>query len=87
MAFGVDEGVALNAFNFLARVIADRVNGGPPCMGRSLSRGCNRGPLHFLIPQFLCSTWQPFLRPDPRFSLPARAGAVKAGPRLLRGPP
>ena len=30
MTFGVDEGVALNAFNFLARIIADRINGDPP---------------------------------------------------------
>ena len=30
VTFGVDEGVALNAFNFLARIIADRINGGPP---------------------------------------------------------
>src|SRR5262245_38557730 len=37
----------------------------PPCMGRFLSRGCPKGPIHFLVPQFLCSTWQPFLRPDP----------------------
>jgi hypothetical protein len=30
VTFGVDEGVALNAFNFLARIIADRINGDPP---------------------------------------------------------
>jgi hypothetical protein len=30
VTFGVDEGVALNAFNFLARIIADRINGNPP---------------------------------------------------------
>src|SRR5262249_24235771 len=30
VAFGVDEGVALNALNFLARIIADRINGDPP---------------------------------------------------------
>jgi hypothetical protein len=49
-------------------------------MGRILSRGCPKGPIHFLILQFLCSTWQPFLRPDPHTEWPARAGAVKAGP-------
>src|SRR5262245_29132327 len=27
--------------------------------------GAPKGPIHFLVPQFLCSTWQPFLRPDP----------------------
>jgi hypothetical protein len=27
---GVDESVALNAFDFLARIIADGINGGPP---------------------------------------------------------
>jgi len=30
VAFGVDEGVALNAFSLLARIIADRINGDPP---------------------------------------------------------
>ena len=30
MAFRVDDGIALNAFNFLARIIADRTNGDPP---------------------------------------------------------
>ena len=30
VTFGVDEGVALNTFNFLARIIADRINGDPP---------------------------------------------------------
>jgi hypothetical protein len=49
-------------------------------MGRILSRGCPKGPIHFLILQFLCSAWQPFLRPDPHTEWPARAGAVKAGP-------
>jgi len=28
-------------------------------MGRILSRGCRKGPIHFLVRQFLCSTWQP----------------------------
>src|SRR5262245_39387742 len=26
-----------------------------PSMGRILSRGCPKGPIHFLVPQFLCS--------------------------------
>ena len=30
MAFRVDEGVALDALDFLARIIADRINGDPP---------------------------------------------------------
>ena len=30
VAFRVDEGVALNAFSFLGRIIADRINGDPP---------------------------------------------------------
>jgi hypothetical protein len=34
------------------------------CMGLFLSRGCRKGPIHFLVRQFLCSTWQPFLHPD-----------------------
>jgi hypothetical protein len=50
-----------------------------PCMGRFLSRGCPKGSIHFFVRQFLCSTWQPFLRPDPHIDAPARAGAVKAG--------
>jgi len=33
-------------------------------MVRFLSSGCRKGPIHFLVPEFLCSTWQPFLRPD-----------------------
>jgi hypothetical protein len=33
-----------------------------PSMGRFLSRGCRKGPIHFLVPWFLCSTGQPFLR-------------------------
>ena len=36
VTFGVDEGVALNALIFLARIITDRINGDPPF--RSLSR-------------------------------------------------
>src|SRR5262245_44264085 len=55
-------------------------------MGRILSRGCPKGRIHFLILQFLCSTWQPFLRPDPHTEWPARAGAVKAGPPIGRPP-
>ena len=30
VAFGVDEGIALNALNFLARIVTDRINGDPP---------------------------------------------------------
>jgi hypothetical protein len=45
------------------------------CMGRILSRGCRKGPIHFLVRQFLCSTWQPFLRPD--LSHPHRRRAQK----------
>ena len=30
VAFGVDERIALNAFNFLTRIVADRINGDPP---------------------------------------------------------
>jgi hypothetical protein len=42
-------------------------------MGRILSRGCPKDPIHFLILQFLCSTWQPFLRPDPHTECGRRA--------------
>jgi hypothetical protein len=59
-----------------------------PCMGRILSRGCRKGPIHFFVPQFLCSTWQPFLRPDPPHpASPARAGTVKAGAGLSAAHP
>jgi hypothetical protein len=48
-------------------------------MGRFLSRGCPKGPTHFLVSQFLCSTWQPFLRPDPHLEWPARANVLSHG--------
>src|SRR5215472_1323614 len=59
VAFGVDEGIALNAFNFLARIVADRINGDPPCMGRFLSRGCPTGPINILRRSFFCEPGQP----------------------------
>src|SRR6516225_9079855 len=43
------------------------------CMGRILSRGCRKGPNHLLVRQFLCSTWQPFLRPDLHIRIRRRA--------------
>jgi hypothetical protein len=49
-----------------------------PCMGRFLSRGAAKGPIHFLVPQFPCSTLDsPFPRPDPRDR--AEAGARRSG--------
>src|SRR5262249_16645011 len=30
VSLGVDKGVSLNALNFLARIVADRINGDPP---------------------------------------------------------
>jgi hypothetical protein len=53
VTFGVDEGVGLNAFNFLARIIADRINGDPPCMGRFLSRGAARVLMNALFRECL----------------------------------
>jgi hypothetical protein len=47
--------------------------------GEIFVKGCHKGPIHFLVAQFLCSTWQPFLRPDPHVDALARTGAVKAG--------
>src|SRR5262245_65877334 len=58
-------------------------------MGRILSRGCRKGPIHFLVRQFLCSTWQPFLHPDLHIRIRRRAqkrsgmGRVSAHRRLV----
>src|SRR5215470_225069 len=47
-------------------------------MGRILSRGCPTGPIHLLIPQFLCSTWlpvsssRPTIEKSPRAQEPSR---------------
>jgi hypothetical protein len=50
------------------------------CMGRILSRGCRKGPIHILVPEFLCSTWQAVSSPRPTIEWrPARAEAVKDG--------
>ena len=47
-------------------------------MGSFLSRGCPEGPIHFLVPQFLCSTWAArFFIPTLTSESPARAEAVK----------
>jgi hypothetical protein len=35
VTFGVDEGVALNALNFLARIVTDRINGDSPFCGET----------------------------------------------------
>ena len=76
VAFGVDEGIALNAFNFLARIVADRINGDPPCMGRFLSRGCRKGPIHFSSLSFFVRPGSAFLRPDLHMCI---AGARRSG--------
>src|SRR5262245_5815186 len=47
-----------------------------PCMGRFLSRGCPEGPIHFLVAQFLCSTWQPVSSSRPTMD---GAGARRSG--------
>ena len=75
VAFGVDERIALNAFNFLARIVADRINGDPPCMGRFLSRGCPTGPINFLRRSFFASPG----------SRSRSCRAVSAGARFLQG--
>jgi len=75
VAFGVDEGIALNAFNFLARIVADRINGDPPCMGRFLSRGCPTGPINILRRSFFASPG----------SRSRSCRAVSAGARFLQG--
>src|SRR5215472_2064932 len=47
-------------------------------MGCLLSRGCPKGPIHFLSPQFLCSTWSArFFVPTHTDTEPARGEAVK----------
>ena len=43
------------------------------CMGRILSRGCRQGLIHFLVPQFLCSTWQRVSSPRPAHAHRRRA--------------
>ena len=48
-------------------------------MGCCLSRGCRKGPIHFRVAQFLCSTWDPFLRPDPPPSRRRAQERVKDG--------
>jgi choline dehydrogenase-like flavoprotein len=53
-----------------------------PCMGRFLSRECPRVVSTFSSLQFLCSTWQPFLRPDPQ---PRVAGARRSGLGAVQG--
>src|SRR5262245_17543529 len=51
-------------------------------MGRILSRGCRKGPIHFLVRQFLCSTWQVVSSSRPAHPhRRRRAGAVKDGAR------
>src|SRR5262245_50071720 len=35
-----------------------------PCMGRFLSRGCRKGPIHFLSLSFFVRPGSPFLHPD-----------------------
>src|SRR5215510_6562926 len=42
-------------------------------MGRILSRGCRQGLIHFLVPQFLCSTWQRVSSPRPAHAHRRRA--------------
>ncbi len=51
-------------------------------MGRFLSRGCREDPIHFLVPQFLCSTWRkPVSSSRPTMD---GAGARRSGSRMAR---
>jgi hypothetical protein len=68
------ENVALRALDFLARIIAMRVDPGPPCMGPFLSSGFRAAHLSFLI-GFFVRPGVPFLRPDPQYG---KAGARRS---------
>src|SRR5215467_2812421 len=49
----------------LSRPPPRNLAGTSACMGRILSRVCRKGLIHFLVPQFLCSTWQRVSSPRP----------------------
>jgi hypothetical protein len=62
----VYQNVALLALDLLARIIAMRIDAGPPCMGPFLSSGFGAAHLSFLI-GFFVRPGGPFLRPDPQY--------------------
>jgi hypothetical protein len=82
-----DHSPRFRALALLGRLPSARADGDAnqasekPCMGRFLSRGCRKGPIHSFVPQFFCSTWAArFFVPTHEIDLgPARAGAVKDG--------
>jgi hypothetical protein len=69
----------LLALDFLACVVTRRIDAGPPCMGPFLSSGFRAG--HIVLIGFFVRPGVPFLRPDPQYCKPTRAGAVKVGRR------
>jgi hypothetical protein len=70
----VYQNVALLALDLLARIIAMRIDAGPPCMGPFLSSGFGAAHLSFLI-GFFVRPGVPFLRPDPQYY---KAGARRS---------
>src|SRR6266404_4762727 len=58
--------MALLALDLFARIIAMRIDAGPPCMGFLLSSGLRAAIfLSRFIDRFLCSTWNPVSSPRP----------------------
>ena len=71
--------MALLALDLFARIIAMRIDAGPPCMGPFLSSGFRAAYLSFLIGLFDLKSR--FFAPTRSIAKPARAGAVKVGRR------
>jgi hypothetical protein len=69
------ENMALLALDLFARIIAMRIDAGPPCMGLLLSSGFRAVIFLAFLIGFLCSTGIPFLRPDPQY---CKAGARRS---------
>ena len=69
----------LLALDFLAGVVTRRIDAGPPCMGPFLSSGFRAR--HIVLIGFFVRPGVPFLRPDPQYCKPTRAGSVKVGRR------
>ena len=70
----VYENMAFLPLDFLACIIAMRIDEGPPCMGPFLSSGFRAAHLSFLI-GFFVRPGIPFLRPDPQY---CEAGARRS---------
>jgi hypothetical protein len=74
------QNVALLALDLFARIIAMRIDAGPPCMGPFLSSGFRATHRSFLI-GFFVRPGVPFLRPDPQYCKAGAPRAVKVGRR------